>query len=188
MHKVLLFVVLGLTQMPWGLVLADDILPSGTSSSEQAQRLDRLFDALKTAPNEQAAFKTEQTIWIEWTTPDDPQLAALMQQVLAARRVADYDKALAILDRVIKEWCGYAEGWNQRATVYFLQGEFEKSLEAVAETLAREPRHFGALVGRGMIYLRQGKLDLAVQDILAALQIHPYLPERGLIAGLQGDA
>lgn len=188
MRMVLLFVAVALPHLLWGPVLAEETPPLGTPSIEQAQRLDRLFDVLKTAPNEQAAFETEQKIWIEWTMPDDPQLAVLMQQVLAARRVADYEKSLAILDRVIKEWSGYAEGWNQRATVYFLQGEFEKSLEAVAETLAKEPRHFGALVGRGMIYLRQGKLDLAVQAILAALQIHPYLPERGLIAGLQSGA
>lgn len=157
----------------------------GAPSPEQTARLDQLFKDLKAAPSEQAARTIEQKIWIEWTTPEDPELADLMKQVLAARRVADYDKAIAILDRMVVEWSGYAEGWNQRATVYFNKGDYEKSLEDIAETLKREPRHFGSMAGRSIIRLQQAKPALAIQGIKAAMEIHPYLKERHLIAGYQ---
>ena len=130
------------------------------------------------------AFEIEQKIWIEWTTLDEPELAGLIQRVLAARRVADFEKALTILNRVVFEWSGYAEGRNQRVAVYFEQGEFEKSLEDIAETLAREPRHFGSLSGRGLIRLHQGKSALAIQNFKAAMQFHPYLKERHMIPAL----
>lgn len=184
MRKILIFNLLVLSQLFWGPAWADETPLPGAPSTEQTARLDRLFIDLKTAPNEQLANETEQKIWIEWTTPEDPELAHLMGQALAARRVADYEKALAVLDQMVVEWPGYAEGWNQRATVYFLKGEIEKSLEDIAETLVREPRHFGALAGRGMIRLRQTKPALAVQNFLAAMEFHPYLRERGIIAAL----
>ena len=158
----------------------------GTPSAEKAQRLDDLFAQLKAAPNEMTGREIEQKIWIEWTSPEDPELATLMDKALAARREADYDTAISILDHITQDWSGYAEGWNQRATVYFLKGEYEKSLIDIAETLKREPRHFGALAGRGLIRLKQGKPTLAGQNILKAMEYDPYLRERHLIGPLLG--
>lgn len=155
----------------------------GAPSAEKALRLDQLFDTLKTSPDEQAARETEQKIWIEWTTPEDPELARLMDQAMSARRIADYDKAIGLLDRITTGWSGYAEGWNQRATVYFLKGDYEKSLEDIAETLEREPRHFGSMAGRSIIRLKQAKPALAIQGIKQTMEIHPYLKERHLITG-----
>jgi len=187
MRPLLILVGLAATLLLWNPALAaEDTL--GVPSLAKAARLDDLFAQLKAAPNEQDAIEIEQKIWVEWTTPEDPKLANLMDQALAARRVADYDKALSILDQMTSEWSGYPEGWNQRATVHFLKGELEKSLADIAETLTREPRHFGSLAGRGMIRLQQAKPALAVQSILAAMEYHPYLRERGLVKALMDKA
>lgn len=75
----------------------------------------------------------------------------------------------------------FPEAWNQRATIHFLRGDYAQSLADVATTLELEPRHFGALAGRGIIRLRQGKSALAIQSIKAALAFHPFLRERTLI-------
>jgi len=104
-----------------------------------------------------------------------------MQDALAARQRSQFDLAISLLDEIIEREPTYAEAWNQRATIYFMIGKYEKSLEDVAETLKREPRHFGALSGRGMIRLRQGRDALAWQNFEAARKIHPYIGGRQLI-------
>ncbi len=184
MHKLLILIMFMFAPLFWQSALADNAGQRGTPSKEKAERIDALFEKLRFADNELVAFELEEKIWIEWTTPDDPELAKLMNDALAARRVSDYEKALHILNRVVKDWDAYSEGWNQRATVHFLRGDLEKSLKDIAETLYREPRHFGSLAGRGVIRLQQGKTALAVQNILTAMHHHPYLRERNLIAPL----
>ncbi|MCW8914985.1 MAG: tetratricopeptide repeat protein [Magnetovibrio sp.] len=188
MQKLLILVAFILFPVVCNVAGADEALERGIPSVEKTARIDALFQELKFSTNEQDAFQIEQKIWIEWTSPDDPELAKLMQQALSARRASDFDKALRILDRVVANWSAYAEGWNQRATVHFLRGDWEKSLTDIAETLYREPRHFGSLAGRGVIHLQQGRLDLAVQSILTAMHHHPYLRERNLIAHLIEEA
>ncbi|MEH6473777.1 MAG: tetratricopeptide repeat protein [Halopseudomonas sp.] len=112
---------------------------------------------------------------------ENPDVDRLMGEAMQARRWYDFDKALLLLDQIVEIDPSYAEAWNQRATIYFHRGDYEQALEAVAKTLEREPRHFGALAGRGMIRLRQGSSALAIQNIKAAVAFHPYLRERALL-------
>ena len=151
------------------------------------ERLDNLFAKLQMATDEISALEIEEQVWIAWTTPDDPALAEQMKQVLRARREANFTKALSLLDEIVARWSDYAEGWNQRATVHFMLVRTEASLADIDETLKREPRHFGALSGRAMIYVQQGQTALAVQNILAAMTHHPYVRERHLLPGLLGQ-
>jgi tetratricopeptide (TPR) repeat protein len=152
-----------------------------TSSFAADQDLDELFNKLKIAPNETIAEEYANSIWEIWFQSGDSKVDELMQQAMSKRRSANYDDAIKILDQVIALKPDYAEGWNQRATLYFLKEEYEKSLEDVAKTLELEPRHFGALSGRAIIRLKQGKPALAVQNLLKAIEIHPFLAERSLL-------
>lgn len=185
MRKLLILIILIFIHMFGNVVLANE---TGTPTAEKIERLDHLFETLKIAPNEQAAQKIEQEIWIEWIRQDDPQLDSMMEQAVAARRTANYKKSITILDQIVKKWSGYAEGWNQRATVHFLMGDYEKSLQDIYETLVREPRHFGSMAGRAVIRYRQAKPALAIQNIKAAMEFHPYLRERGMIEALMNGA
>ena len=81
----------------------------------------------------------------------------------------------------------YAEGWNQRATLYYLIDDYEASLADIDKVLEFEPRHFGALSGRVLIYLAQGKRSEALRDMATALAIHPFLSERQLFPELKED-
>ena len=69
----------------------------------------------------------------------------------------------------------FAEGWNKRATVYFLLGEDDMSLKDCAEVLKRNPRHFGVLAGYGQIYLRKGELQRSLEFFEQALAINPNM-------------
>lgn len=167
------------------LVLAS--MAAAADEAEDRAALDRLFAELRAAPDAATAQQIGQRIWIYWTTPSDPLLAARMGELLAARRQGDLRGAISLADGLIADHPDYAEAWNQRATLYYLLGDLDASLADCAEVLAREPRHFGALSGRSLIYLQQGKRSLALKDMAAALKIHPFLSERQLFPELQQE-
>lgn len=167
------------------LVLAS--MAAAADEAEDRTALDRLFAELRTAPDAATAQQIGQRIWIYWTMPSDPLLAARMGELLAARRQGDLRGAITLADGLIADHPDYAEAWNQRATLYYLLGDLDASLADCAEVLAREPRHFGALSGRSLIYLQQGKRSLALKDMAAALEIHPFLSERQLFPELQQE-
>ena len=150
----------------------------GHSLAARAELLDKLHAALAESASPQEAHLYSQQIWALWLSHPDPAINQLMQEALAARQEEKFDAAISLLDQIIERQPDYAEAWNQRATIYFMIGQYEKSLEDVAETLKREPRHFGALSGRGMIRLRQGRDALAWQNFEAARKFHPFIGGR----------
>ncbi len=157
------------------------LVPSASTNDERDEKLERLYEALAEAPDEAAARRIENDIWVTWTDHDDPGIKSMIDEAMQRRRWNDFDGALAILDELVEMAPDYAEAWNQRANVHFLMMNFERSLIDVAEVLRLEPRHFAAMAGRGLIRLQQGKPALAYQSILAAMEINPYLRERGLL-------
>lgn len=162
-------------------------IPAAADETRDRAALDQLFAELKTAPDAATAQEIDQRIWLYWTTPSDPQLAGRMRELLAARRLGDLNRGITLADRLIEDYPDYAEGWNQRATMHYMLGDLDASLADCAEVLAREPRHFGALSGRALIYLQQGKRALALKDMAAAVALHPFLNERRLFPELQQD-
>jgi len=149
-----------------------------------SKMLDSLFMDLKHASSEQQARKLEQVIWKQWMQSGDDVIDELMQEAMQKRRSYDFNGAIEVLNKVIKKKPDYAEGWNQRATVYFHQEKYDKSLIDIAKTLELEPRHFGSLAGRAVIRLRQNKPALAMQNIIHALKFNPYLKEKNFFPNL----
>jgi tetratricopeptide (TPR) repeat protein len=88
----------------------------------------------------------------------------------------DLATARSHLDTLVALEPDFAEAWNKRATVYFYQGEYERSLADISRVLALEPRHFGALNGLGMIFERTGRKAEALEAFRNALAIHPQMP------------
>jgi tetratricopeptide (TPR) repeat protein len=85
------------------------------------------------------------------------------------------DVALKLLDAVIKLRPDYIEGWNRRATLYYMQNDYARSLADIAQVLSREPRHFGALAGLGMIMQDLGEEKRALEAFRKALAVNPHL-------------
>ena len=106
-----------------------------------------------------------------------------MRKGIRALGQRDYDRALNFFNQVISLDPEFSEGWNKRATVRFLRGEFKESLEDIESTLILEPRHFGALEGRGMIYENLGELRNALEAYERVRLIHPHM--RGLKEKIQ---
>lgn len=146
--------------------------------------LDYFFDELKTAPDPVSAQIATDEIWYIWTHPDDPQLADAFAAAVDERVAGHFTRAVELLDQIVETWPDFAEGWNQRATMYYILGDYEASLADVEETLAREPRHFGALSGGALIYLQLGDRPAALRMMRAALSYHRFLMERRLFPEL----
>lgn len=142
---------------------------------DRTKNLDFLFGALKAAPDEVSAKAVEARIWSLWTATTSDTAALLMLRAKAAMDSKDMDVALKLLDAVIKLRPDYIEAWNRRATLYYLQNQYTRSMEDIREVLIREPRHFGALAGLGMIMQETGDDKRALDAFRKALAINPHL-------------
>ena len=151
-------------------------LPSGVAAGQDDARLDQLFARLKAAPSAGEAQTIEQTIWQLWSHAGIEKVDEEMAAGALAMAVGEYRVALKSFNAIVKMAPDFAEGWNKRATVYYLLGEFDASVGDIEHTLALEPRHFGALSGLGLIYLAIGKDRAALRVFKGALAIHPHLP------------
>ncbi len=88
----------------------------------------------------------------------------------------DFRAALRSFEQIVVLAPEFAEGWNKRATVHYLMGSYEESLKDIEKTLSLEPRHFGALSGRGLVYSALERDALALESFEQALEIHPNMP------------
>lgn len=137
--------------------------------------LDFLFGALKAAPDEASAKHVEARIWAIWLQTPSDTAALLMTRAKAAMDAQQADVALKLLDAVIKLRPDYTEAWNRRATLYYLKNDYMRSLADIQQVLVREPRHFGALAGLGMIMQDLGDDKRALDAFRQALAINPHL-------------
>jgi tetratricopeptide (TPR) repeat protein len=142
---------------------------------DKTQNLDRLFDALKVAPDDESAKYVENRIWSLWLASSSDTANLLMGRVKSAVDGKNYDLAIKLLDAVIDIRPDFIEAWNRRATIYYTQKEFGRALADIHEVLAREPRHFGALSGLGIILQELGDEKHALDVFRRALAIHPHL-------------
>jgi tetratricopeptide (TPR) repeat protein len=145
------------------------------SGRDRDYNLDTLFEALKIAPDNESARAIEQRIWAMWIASGSDTCNLLMGRVKAATEQKDLDLAIKLLDAVIELKPTYTEAWNRRATIYYLQKDFGHALSDIREVLMREPRHFGALSGLGLILQEIGDEKHALEAYRRALAIDPHL-------------
>jgi tetratricopeptide (TPR) repeat protein len=143
--------------------------------ADRTRGLDFLFGALKAAPDEASAKHVEARIWALWLQTPSDTAALLMARAKIAMDAQQTDVAMKLLDAVIKLRPDYVEAWNRRATLYYLQNDYARSLADIEQVLAREPRHFGALAGLGMIMQDVGDDKRALDAFRKALAINPHL-------------
>ena len=117
----------------------------------------------------------EQGLWALWSRSGNAAIDALMARGVQEMDAQDYKAAIATFSDIVRRKPELAEGWNKRATVYYLAGEDRKSIADCAEVLKRNPRHFGALSGLGLIYARQERYDEALAWFRKALDVNPNM-------------
>jgi tetratricopeptide (TPR) repeat protein len=163
----------------WAQSGPDWVSPPGdlprTAHGEPHYSLDTLFSGLKIAPDEASAKAIEDRIWAIWIASGSDTCNLLMSRVKAATDNKDFDLAVKLLNAVIALKPDYVEAWNRRATVYYLKQDYGHAIADIAEVLVREPRHFGALSGLGLILQDIGDDAHALEAYRKALDIDPHL-------------
>ncbi|RZN11221.1 hypothetical protein CWO91_09735 [Bradyrhizobium genosp. SA-3] len=149
--------------------------PAKLPKVDRTKNLDFLFGALKAAPDETSAKHVEARIWAIWLQTPSDTAALLMSRAKTAVDAQKIDVAIKLLDSIIKLRPDYIEAWNRRATLYYMQNDYGRSLADIQQVLIREPRHFGALAGLGMIMQEVGNEKRALEAYRKALAVNPHL-------------
>jgi len=142
--------------------------------NDYAVRLDKLFAELHGNLDETTSKLIEVQIWSVWANESTPEAVAQLAEASSAMNAGAFDVAEKKLIAIVQAHPDFAEAWNRRATLYFMQGRYEESLADISHVLDLEPRHFGALSGKGMVLRAQGKPAEALRAMKDALEINPY--------------
>ncbi|MGU9956608.1 MAG: tetratricopeptide repeat protein [Arenicellales bacterium WSBS_2016_MAG_OTU3] len=154
-------------------------LLAGSLSTASADQTDpdlvTLFEGLKTAENTLEIGLLSGEIWKLWISSDDEEAQTLMDQGITEMSARELPTATQTFTSLIELKPNFAEAWNKRATVYYMAGELDLSIEDVKQTLMLEPRHFGALSGLGLIYTQMEDYASAEIAFEKALEVNPHM-------------
>lgn len=160
---------------------------SPVMAGQDDPRLDELFEKLNAAPDFQSGHVIERQIWGIWSDTGTAGGAVLLRQGVNFMNAGDHEKALVNFNALVEIEPDLAEGWNKRATLHYLMGNYNSSVADIKRTLALEKRHFGALSGLGLIYDALDQKEAALKAFRAALEIHPNMGIRGRAEELAED-
>jgi tetratricopeptide (TPR) repeat protein len=161
-----------------GLMLGANVMAQSAGS---VIVLDTLFSKLKDATDPLAIQSLEAAIWEQWTMVPDQQQRAVMMRGIAEMQQQQLKNSIETFTTLIETAPDLSEAWNKRATAYWLMGNFTASLADICETVKREPRHFGAYSGLGMIRAEMGENARAVAAFELARKWNPH------IVGIDGE-
>ncbi|MEM1352100.1 MAG: tetratricopeptide repeat protein [Pseudomonadota bacterium] len=147
-----------------------------------SDEMDVLVSEIRAAPNDVAAREISNQMWELWLQAPDVPAQTVLDDGMRARANYDFVGAIEKYDRLVAYCPNYAEGYNQRAFVYFLTQDYASALVDLDKALALSPRHVGAQSGRALTLMNMGRLAEARRQLLEALDNNPWLSERFLLA------
>lgn len=157
-------------------------------TGDRTASLDALFRRLQTTQSAEEAQIIEVTIRHVWAQSGRNGVDAMMSHAVERMHAGDHASALKVLDKIVALAPEYAEGWNLRATVHYLEDDYGEAVADIERVLALEPRHFGALAGLGRIFLELEDKKAALKAFEAALAVNPHLADvRQELAELQEE-
>lgn len=157
------------------VVVALAAWPAATSPNQTDTRLDALFERLQVTDDEVEAQMITGQIWIIWRETSNDVARAFMRAGMRDMTHEHYDEALEAFNTVVQVAPHFAEGWNARATLLYLMGDYPGSVADIRRTLELEPRHFGAWSGLGLIYMSLEQDRAALEAFNKALELNPHL-------------
>jgi tetratricopeptide (TPR) repeat protein len=122
-----------------------------------------------------SAARAETALWEMWCQSGISEVDGLLRDGIHAMERQDLDEAEACFARIIARAPRFAEGWNKRATVRYLAGNYDGAIADCRETLDRKPHHFGALSGQGLCHMALGQYREAADLFRRTLAVHPHL-------------
>ena len=162
-----------------GPLLAESECPA---APDHGAALQQLMSQVQVAENEGAARSISNRMWDFWADAPNEQAQAILDRGMQRRSGYDFAGALEDFDILVAYCPNYAEGYNQRAFVNYLRQDFQAALPDLERALELSPDHVAALSGKALTLLALGRMDEARETLARALQLNPWLPERGLAA------
>ena len=150
---------------------ANALAQNGGSST----MLETLFAKLQTATDPVAIQSLEAAIWEQWVMVPEGPRRELMLRGITEMQQRQLKQSVETFSQLIEMAPDLSEAWNKRATAYWLLGNFPASLSDICETVKREPRHFGAYSGLGMIRAQMGEYPRAVAAFELAKKYNPHI-------------
>jgi tetratricopeptide (TPR) repeat protein len=134
-----------------------------------------------------AAEEAEAALWRLWSRSGDQDVDGLFAEAVEALEEQELERAEGLLDRIIQQAPGFAEGWNKRATVRYLAENYAGAIADCEAALERNPHHFGALSGQGLCHAALGQHRQAAALFMRTLAVHPHLvsARQNLAAAMQ---
>ena len=149
-------------------------LPTSVKADQSDKRLDSLFNTLGQAQDAYVLRDLERQIWSIWGALEDEKVKKEFDAGVQAMNQGRMILALRWFNRVVKKAPEFSEAWNKRATVFYMLGKLDQSISDIERTIDLEPRHFGAFSGLGLIYMKMGNNEAALEAFERVLVIHPH--------------
>lgn len=143
--------------------------------------VDALISQVQAAETQADARSISRQMWELWTDAPDARAQAMLDRGMRQREAWDLARAYQELDELVEYCPNYAEGYNQRAFVSYLQQDFPSALRDLDAAIALSPNHVAALSGRALTLLGLKRLDEARDALNYALELNPWLSERALL-------
>jgi tetratricopeptide (TPR) repeat protein len=145
------------------------------SADQNDSRLNAMFNQLHELDDPREAQQIERAIWQVWSETGSDTADLLLARGVRAMNDQDFELAMDAFTALITLEPEFAEGWNKRATLHFIMGNFEASIADIDRTLELAPRHFGSLSGLGQIYALMERPKEAIQAYRRALAANPFI-------------
>ena len=145
-------------------------------SKDRNAKLNQLFEQLTKNNNVSIVLEIEMKIWNIWSThPTQEKLTQSLAKGSDLMSKGKLEPAYKIFSTIVNSAPDWAEGWNKRATVLYLMGRYQDSLNDIDKVLKRESRHFGALSGQGLVQIKLKNYEKAIKSYQAAQKIYPSI-------------
>eukprot|EP00929_Paragymnodinium_shiwhaense_P037530 TRINITY_DN19986_c0_g1_i1.p1 TRINITY_DN19986_c0_g1~~TRINITY_DN19986_c0_g1_i1.p1 ORF type:complete len:561 (+),score=174.69 TRINITY_DN19986_c0_g1_i1:66-1748(+) len=163
----------------------DELRNLATAPGNVSEAEDALYRVLRESPNGRVVEHAEGSLWSAWLKSGDEDVDYIMSRGLKLLNNGDLDRAIQAFTEVVTYAPNFAEGWNKRATAFFMAERYDEAIEDCHKVLALKPRHFGCLSGLGVCYLRKNDERLALKWFKEVIAVHPFSSEtRRIVANL----
>ena len=121
------------------------------------------------------------TVWQMWGRTGDKEIDTLYGDGTAEMKEGNVLEAIRIFSDIITKRPAFAEAWNKRATLYFMIGQYELSMQDCEEVLQRVPNHFGALSGYAQMLAERDQPEKALDLMQRAVAVNPNMVNADLL-------
>ncbi len=154
---------------------------------DRTAQLDEVLSRIRAAPDETTSKLLTDGLWAILTKAPDERAQRLLYHGVQRRAAYDFETSLAALDALTADCPDYAEGYNQRAFVHFIRGDFATALVDLERAIDFAPNHVAALAGQALTLMSLGRAVQGQAVLREALKLHPWLPERHMLTKQPGE-